>query len=129
MHAVTDRITRKWWAVDRRPGLAGAMGVVSAVGEAQRTASSTDALPIGSDSAAALQLRDRLPEAEGTTAVVLFSKASGTLSPPTSPPSRGACRSCPAPDAPPSSAATTAPPHGGRPRRRDRRDGHGRAGA
>ena len=82
MHAVTDRITRKWWAVAIVVlALAGAMGVVSAVGEAQRTASSTDALPIGSDSAAALQLRDRLPEAEGSTAVVLFSKASGALSP------------------------------------------------
>jgi RND superfamily putative drug exporter len=79
---VTDRITRKWWAVAIVIlALAGAMGVVSAVGEAQRTASSTDALPIGSDSAAALELRDRLPEAEGSTAVVVFSKASGTLSP------------------------------------------------
>ena len=82
MRAVTDRITRKWWAVAIVIlALAGAMGVVSAVGEAQRTASSTDALPIGSDSAAALELRDRLPEAEGSTAVVVFSKASGTLSP------------------------------------------------
>jgi len=82
VRAVTDRITRKWWAVAIVIlALAGAMGVVSAVGEAQRTASSTDALPIGSDSAAALELRDRLPEAEGSTAVVVFSKASGTLSP------------------------------------------------
>ncbi len=54
MRSVTDRITRKWWAVAIVVlALAGAMGVVSAVGEAQRTASSTDALPIGSDSAAA----------------------------------------------------------------------------
>ena len=82
MRSVTDRITRKWWAVAIVVlALAGAMGVVSAVGEAQRTASSTDALPIGSDSAAATQLRDRLPESEGSTAVVVFSKASGTLSP------------------------------------------------
>ncbi|WP_229674952.1 MMPL family transporter [Terrabacter tumescens] len=79
---MTDRITRKWWAVAIVVlALAGAMGVVSAVGEAQRTASSADALPIGSDSAAATQLRDRLPESEGSTAVVVFSKASGTLSP------------------------------------------------
>ena len=80
MRSVTDRITRKWWAVAIVVlALAGAMGVVSAVGEAQRTSSSTDALPIGSDSAAALELRDQLPEAEGSTAVVLFSKESGTL--------------------------------------------------
>ncbi|WP_231372326.1 MMPL family transporter [Terracoccus sp. 273MFTsu3.1] len=77
---MTDRITRKWWAVAIVVlALAGAMGVVSAVGEAQRTSASTDALPIGSDSAAALAMRDRLPEAEGSTAVVLFSKGSGTL--------------------------------------------------
>lgn len=82
MRSVTDRITRKWWAVAIVIlALAGAMGVVSALGEAQRTAASTDALPIGSDSAAALQLRDRLPESEGSTAVVVFSKDSGTLSP------------------------------------------------
>ncbi|WP_344255941.1 MMPL family transporter [Terrabacter carboxydivorans] len=79
---MTDRITRKWWAVAIVIlALAGAMGVVSALGEAQRTAASTDALPVGSDSAAALQLRDRLPESEGSTAVVVFSKDSGALSP------------------------------------------------
>ncbi|WP_256795814.1 MMPL family transporter [Terrabacter sp. Ter38] len=77
---MTDRITRKWWAVAIVVlALAGAMGVASAVGEAQRTSASTDALPIGSDSAAALALRDRLPEAEGSTAVVVFSKDSGAL--------------------------------------------------
>jgi RND superfamily putative drug exporter len=80
VRSVTDRITRKWWAVAIVVlALAGAMGVVSAVGEAQRTSASTDALPIGSDSAAALEMRDRLPEAEGSTAVVVFSKDSGTL--------------------------------------------------
>ncbi|WP_246111396.1 MMPL family transporter [Terrabacter aerolatus] len=79
---MTDRITRKWWAVAIVIlALAGAMGVVSVVGEAGRTTSSTDALPVGSDSAAALQLRERLPESEGSTAVVVFSRSSGTLSP------------------------------------------------
>ncbi|WP_345508187.1 MMPL family transporter [Terrabacter aeriphilus] len=77
---MTDRITRKWWAVAIVIlALAGAMGVVSTLGEATRTSASTDALPIGSDSAAALQLRDRLPEAEGSAAVVLFSRESGSL--------------------------------------------------
>ncbi|MEO7447736.1 MAG: MMPL family transporter, partial [Humibacillus sp.] len=81
MRTVADRITRKWWAVAIVVfALAGAMGVVGAWGEATRTASSTDALPIGSDSARALALRERLPEAEGSTAVVVFSRESGTLS-------------------------------------------------
>ncbi|MEW1954481.1 MMPL family transporter [Terrabacter sp. NPDC080008] len=82
MHALTDRITRKWWAVAIVVlALAGALGVVGAVGEASRTAASTDALPVGSDSAAATALRDRLPQGEGSTAVVVFSKESGSLSP------------------------------------------------
>ncbi|MCU1536148.1 MAG: MmpL protein [Humibacillus sp.] len=81
MRTVTDRITRKWWAVAIVVlALAGAIGVVGAWGEATRTASSTDSLPIGSDSARALQLRERLPEAEGSTAVIVFSRESGTLS-------------------------------------------------
>ena len=82
MRSVTDRITHKWWAVAIVVlALAGAMGVVSVVGEATRTATSTDALPIGSDSAQAMELRDQLPEAEGSTAVILFSTESGALSP------------------------------------------------
>ena len=53
MHTVTDRITRTWWAVAIvLLALAGALGVVGVVGEASRTAASTDALPVGSDSAA-----------------------------------------------------------------------------
>ena len=82
MRTVSDRITRKWWAVAIvLLALAGALGVVGGVGEASRTASSTDALPVGSDSAAATALRDRLPQAEGSTAVVVFSRASGQLAP------------------------------------------------
>ena len=84
MSSVTDRITRKWWAVAIVIlALAGAMGVVSAVGEATRTASATDALPIGSDSAQAIELREQLPEVEGSTAVIVFSTDSGQLSPST----------------------------------------------
>ncbi len=49
------------------------MGIVSTLGEATRVASATDALPIGSDSAQAVELREQLPESEGSTAVVLFS--------------------------------------------------------
>lgn len=81
MRGLTDHITRRWWAVAIVIlALAGAMGVVSVVGEATRTAATTDALPIGSDSAAAAQLRERLPEAEGSSAVVVFSRDGGRLS-------------------------------------------------
>ena len=82
MRAVADRITRTWWAVTIViVALAGAMAVVGVVGEATRTPTTVDSLPIGSDSAAALQLRDQLPQAQGSTAVVLFTKDSGKLSP------------------------------------------------
>ncbi|WP_083282848.1 MMPL family transporter [Humibacillus sp. DSM 29435] len=82
MRAVADRITRTWWAVTIViVALAGALVVVGVVGEATRTPTSVDSLPIGSDSAAALQLRDQLPKAQGSTAVVLFTKDSGKLSP------------------------------------------------
>ncbi|RKT79021.1 RND superfamily putative drug exporter [Terracoccus luteus] len=85
MSAVADRVTRtitrtRWAVVIVLVAFAGALTAVAAVGEATRTSTSVDALPIGSDSAAALQLRDRLPAAEGSTAVVLFAKESGTLS-------------------------------------------------
>ena len=82
MKAVADRITRTWWAVTIViVALAGALAVVGVVGEATRTPTTVDSLPVGSDSAKALELREKLPEAEGSTAVVLFTKTSGTLSP------------------------------------------------
>jgi RND superfamily putative drug exporter len=82
VRSVTDRITRKWWAIAIVIlALGGAMGIVTTLGEATRVASPTDALPIGSDSAAAVELREQLPESEGSTAVVLFSIDSGQLSP------------------------------------------------
>jgi RND superfamily putative drug exporter len=78
---VAERITRKWTAVAIVLfALVGLMGVASAVGEATRTPSVTDSRAIGSDSAAALELRERLPRAEGSTAVVLFSSQSGPIS-------------------------------------------------
>lgn len=81
MGAVAERITRKWFAIAIVIiALAGAFGVVAAVGDATRTATTVDALPIGSDSAQALALRERLPEADGSTALVLFTKESGSLS-------------------------------------------------
>lgn len=81
MHVLAERITRTWWAVAIVVvALAGALTVVGVVGEATRTPTSVDALPVGSDSAAALELRERLPAADGSTAVVLFTAQSGPLS-------------------------------------------------
>jgi RND superfamily putative drug exporter len=54
--------------------------VIGLVGEAERVSSPTDSLAIGSDSAAAAQLRERLPKAEGSTAIVLFSREGQKLS-------------------------------------------------
>ena len=80
MRGLTDTIVRRWWAIAIVIlALAGAMGVTSALGEATRTAASTDQLPVDSDSARAAQLRERLPEAKGSTAVVLFTREGGTL--------------------------------------------------
>ncbi|MDN5790612.1 MAG: MMPL family transporter [Micrococcales bacterium] len=81
MNTVAERITRTWWAVAIViVALAGALAVVGIVGEASRTPTSVDSLPIGSDSAQALELRESLPQAEGSTAVALFTKDAGTLS-------------------------------------------------
>ncbi|MGW5237746.1 MMPL family transporter [Monashia sp. NPDC004114] len=78
---MSERITRRWWAVAIVVlGLVGAVGVAASVGEATRTARVTDSLPAGSESASALELRERLPEADGSTAVILFSKPDGILS-------------------------------------------------
>jgi RND superfamily putative drug exporter len=81
VRGLTDTIVRRWWAIAIVIlALAGAMGVTSALGEATRTAASTDQLPVDSDSAKAAQLRERLPEAKGSTAVVLFTREGGRLS-------------------------------------------------
>jgi RND superfamily putative drug exporter len=81
VRGLTNTIVRRWWAITIVIlALAGAMGVTSALGEASRTAASTDQLPVGSDSAEAATLRERLPEAEGSTAVVLFTREGAALS-------------------------------------------------
>ena len=81
MRTVSDRITRKWWAVAIvLLGFAGALGVVAFLGEATRTAAATDSLPLGSDGAVAVELREQLPEADASSALVLFSRDDGMLS-------------------------------------------------
>ena len=58
----------------------GAGAVIGIVGTASHTAAPTDSLPIGSDSAAAAELQQKLPAADATTAIVLFTGGAGTLS-------------------------------------------------
>jgi RND superfamily putative drug exporter len=75
MAQVAKRITARWWAGTIAVIAILAAGVVIGfVGEADRSPGATDALAEGSDSAAAVQLRERLPKADGSTAIVLFSR-------------------------------------------------------
>lgn len=55
--------------------------VIGGLGEAERTATSTDSAPEGFDSTTVTELQDELPQREGSAAIVLFSKDSGTWSP------------------------------------------------
>jgi RND superfamily putative drug exporter len=77
---ITSRLTARWWAGSLALLAILASGVVIAlVGPAERAASATDPLPIGSDSAAASTLGERLPDQQESTAVVLFSRGAGAL--------------------------------------------------
>jgi RND superfamily putative drug exporter len=81
MADVAKRITARWWAGTISLVAILAAGVVMGlVGDAERTASPTDSLPVSSDSAAAVELRERLPKSEGSTAVILFSREGEPLS-------------------------------------------------
>ena len=80
MSRLADRLTARWWA-----GLFAALAllmsgaVIGLVGEADRSPSPTDTLAAGSDSAAAAELRERLPRSDDSAAVVLFSRDSDAL--------------------------------------------------
>jgi RND superfamily putative drug exporter len=77
---LADRLTARWWAgfiATIALLLSGA--VIGLVGDAERTSSPTDTLAAGSDSAAAVELRERLPRSNDSTAVVLFSRDDGPL--------------------------------------------------
>lgn len=81
MSPVAKRITARWWAgMISLIALIGASLVMTMLGEAERTPGAADALPVGSDSAAAVELRERLPKADGSTAIVLFSRDGTPLS-------------------------------------------------
>ncbi len=55
------------------------IGVVMSLGAGTRQATPTDSLPRGYDSTAAAELREQLPEQDGTQALVLFTADDGTI--------------------------------------------------
>ena len=71
----------RWSGAIAALAILGAGAVIGIVGTASHTAAPTDSLPIGSDSAAAAELQQKLPAADATTAIVLFTSDTGTLSP------------------------------------------------
>jgi putative drug exporter of the RND superfamily len=67
-------ITRKWVAgLLALFAILGTGAVIGLVGQAESPATGTSALPTGTDSRQAAELRDQLPQAEGSAAVVLYS--------------------------------------------------------
>jgi len=81
-HRLARRITARWWAGLIALGVLLLSGVVTGLaGDPARQAKPTDPLPVRSDSAAAAELRERLPAAEGSAAVVLFSRTGAPLTP------------------------------------------------
>ncbi len=74
MDRLAHLITRRWVAgLLALFALLGAGAVIGVVGQAESPATGTAALPNGTDSRRAAELRDELPEEEGSAAVVLFS--------------------------------------------------------
>ena len=74
MGSVAHLITRKWVAgLLALFAILGAGAVIGLVGQAESPATGTAALPNGTDSRAAAELRDQLPQDEGSAAVVLYS--------------------------------------------------------
>jgi RND superfamily putative drug exporter len=77
---LTSRLTARWWAGSLAllaillSGL-----VIGIVGQADRSPSPVDSLPIGSDSAAAAELRGQLPKDDLSSAVVVFSREHSPL--------------------------------------------------
>ncbi|MDT0213660.1 MMPL family transporter [Rothia sp. ARF10] len=77
MRAFAALVTRRWVAgIVALLALLGAGAVIGAVGQAERGPTANVMLPLGSDSRAAAELREQLPEDQGAAAVVLFSSDS-----------------------------------------------------
>lgn len=57
-----------------------AFACIGALKQAERSASATDSLPAGADSTKVVELRERFPQGDGSSAIVLYTADSGTLS-------------------------------------------------
>ena len=74
MSRLADRLTARWWAgLFATIALLASGAIIGVVGDAERSPSPTATLAVGSDSAAAVELRERLPRSDDSSAVVLFS--------------------------------------------------------
>ena len=74
MGSLAHLITRKWVAgLLALFAITGTIAIIGLVGQAESPATGTAALPTGTDSRQAAELRDQLPQAEGSAAVVLYS--------------------------------------------------------
>ena len=74
MQRLANLITRRWVAgLLALAALLGAGAVIGIVGQAERGPTTTSSMPVGSDSLAAAELLEEVPEADGSAAVVLFS--------------------------------------------------------
>ena len=74
MGSLAHLITRKWVSgLLALFAILGTGAVIGVVGQAESPATGTAALPNGTDSRRAAELRDQLPQEEGSAAVVLFS--------------------------------------------------------
>ena len=74
MGNLAHAITRKWVAgILALVAILGAGAIIGVVGQAEGPPTAVAALPDGTDSKAAAELRAELPEAEGPAAVVLYS--------------------------------------------------------
>ncbi|MFN8194533.1 MAG: MMPL family transporter [Nocardioidaceae bacterium] len=73
----TIRRGRSWWVATLLVLLA--LATIGLLGEAERDAAATDNLPSGLDSTTVVELQEKLPQGEGTVAVVLFTADEGTL--------------------------------------------------
>ncbi|MGL5816235.1 MAG: MMPL family transporter [Phycicoccus sp.] len=81
MHRVATTITRRWVAgLLALCALLASVALIAVVGQAEQPAAGATSLPADTDSRAAAELLDRIPEAEGSSAVVLFSRDAERLS-------------------------------------------------
>jgi RND superfamily putative drug exporter len=74
MGRIAHLVTRKWVAgLLALFAILGSGAVIALVGQAESPATGTAALPNGTDSRSAAELRDQLPQDEGSAAVVVYS--------------------------------------------------------